>query len=128
MRQFSLTGILLTSFAAAALRFLTIGWAVDTLALLLFAQVLHGITFGAFHAASIAALNRWFARQHQARAQALYGSVSFGAGGMIGGLLAGQAWESLGPGLTFTAAAVCAACGGWFIWQYLPRGKLATHA
>lgn len=125
MRHFSLRRILLTCFVAAALRFLTIGWAVDTLALLLFAQVLHGITFGAFHATSVAALNHWFARKHQARAQALYGSVSFGAGGMIGGLLAGQAWDTLGPGMTFSSAAVCAACGGGFIWRYLPRGKSA---
>jgi PPP family 3-phenylpropionic acid transporter len=128
MRHFSLTSILLTCFTAAALRFLCIGWAVEALTLLLFAQVLHGITFGAFHATSVAALNRWFARQHQARAQALYGSVSFGAGGMIGGLLAGQAWDTLGPGMTFSAAAVCAACGGWCIWRYLPRGKSALHA
>jgi PPP family 3-phenylpropionic acid transporter len=127
MRHFSLTTILLTCFAAAALRFLTIGWAVDAFTLLLFAQGLHGITFGAFHATSVAALNHWFARQHQARAQALYGSVSFGAGGMIGGLLAGQAWDTLGPGMTFSAAAVCAACGGWCIWRYLPRGNSALQ-
>jgi PPP family 3-phenylpropionic acid transporter len=128
MRQFSLRRILLSCFAAATLRFLAIGWAVDVLALLLFAQILHGMTFGAFHATSVASLNRWFARQHQARAQALYGSVSFGAGGMIGGLLAGQAWDTLGPGMTFSAAAVSAACGGWFIWRYLPRGKVALQA
>jgi PPP family 3-phenylpropionic acid transporter len=42
------------SFAAAVLRFLLIGWAADSLALLLFAQVLHGATFGAYHAAAVA--------------------------------------------------------------------------
>jgi PPP family 3-phenylpropionic acid transporter len=128
MRKVSLSTILLTSFAAAVVRFLVIGWAVDATALLLFAQVLHGITFGAFHAASVAALNRWFARQHQAQVQALYGSVSFGAGGMLGGLLAGQAWDTLGPGMTFSAAAVCALCGGWFIWRNLSTDRVAMQS
>jgi PPP family 3-phenylpropionic acid transporter len=128
MRKVSLSTILLTSFAAAVLRFLLIGWAVEATVLLLFAQILHGITFGAFHAASVAALNRWFARQHQAQVQALYGSVSFGAGGMLGGLLAGQAWDMLGPGLTFSAASVCALCGAWFIWRSLSPDRVAMQS
>jgi PPP family 3-phenylpropionic acid transporter len=40
------------SFAAAVLRFLLIGWARIP-GLLLFAQVLHGATFGAYHAAAV---------------------------------------------------------------------------
>ena len=58
LRAFSLRGILVFSFAAAILRFLLIGWAADSLALLLFAQVLHGATFGAYHAAAVAALEQ----------------------------------------------------------------------
>jgi PPP family 3-phenylpropionic acid transporter len=117
LQTFSLRAILLFSVGAAVVRFLLIGWAVDSLPLLLLAQVLHGATFGAFHAGGVAMLNRWFAPQHQARVQAIYGSISFGAGGMLGGLLAGQTWESLGPALTFTLGAGFAAIGWLLMWR-----------
>jgi PPP family 3-phenylpropionic acid transporter len=117
LQAFSLRAILLVSFALAVVRFLLIGWAVESLALLLLAQVMHGATFGAFHAGGVAVLNRWFAPQHQARVQAIYGSISFGAGGMLGGLLAGQTWESLGPELTFTIGACFAAIGWALLWR-----------
>lgn len=126
MRRVSLRTILLASFALAVLRFLLIGWAADVVALLLFAQVLHGATFGAYHAASMAALTRWFAHRQQARIQGLYGSISFGAGGMIGGLISGESWGSLGAGVTFTLAAACAACGLVLVWRGLRSASVST--
>jgi len=116
-QAFSLRAILLFSVAVAVARFLLIGWAVDSLALLVVAQLMHGATFGAFHAGSVAVLNRWFAPQHQARVQAVYGSISFGAGGMLGGLLAGQTWDSLGPELSFSLGAAFAAAGWLLMWR-----------
>ncbi|MBU0751222.1 MAG: MFS transporter [Gammaproteobacteria bacterium] len=117
LQHFSLRAILLASFALAVLRFLLIGWAVESLLLLLLAQLMHGATFGAFHAGSVAVLNRWFPPQQQARVQAIYGSISFGAGGMLGGLLAGQTWDSLGAELTFTIGAGFAAIGWILLWR-----------
>ncbi len=117
LQAFSLRIILLASFVLAVLRFLLIGWFVESLLLLLFAQLLHGATFGAFHAGSVAALNRWFPPQQQARVQALYGSISFGAGGLVGGLVAGQSWDSLGAAATFTIGAGFAAVGLYFLWR-----------
>jgi PPP family 3-phenylpropionic acid transporter len=38
-------------------------------------------------------------------------SLSFGAGGMVGGMAAGLAWDSVGAAWTFTAGSVCAALG-----------------
>jgi PPP family 3-phenylpropionic acid transporter len=111
LRAFSLRGLLVFSFAAAVLRFILIGWGADSLAILVFAQVLHGATFGAYHAAAVAAVNRWFGAQHQARGQALYGSISFGAGGMIGGLLSGYTWDWIGPAWTYSFGSVFAFCG-----------------
>lgn len=119
-RHLSLRGILLASYALAVVRFLMIGWLADSPTLLLLAQVLHGATFGAYHAAAMAILIRWFPPGQQARMQGLYGSVSFGAGGMLGGLLSGEAWGMLGAGPTFSMAAVCAALGGILLWWRLP--------
>lgn len=101
-RRFGMRAILIFSFVAVVLRFLVVGWGADSLVLLLFAQLLHGVTFGAYHAAAIAMINRWFPGRLQAHGQALYGSLSFGAGGMLGGLISGVSWDTIGAAWTFT--------------------------
>ncbi|QID18192.1 MFS transporter [Nitrogeniibacter mangrovi] len=125
-KRFSLRAILLVAYLSAVLRFVLIGWGVGTFAVLLFAQLLHGMTFGAYHAASIAAINAWFPGRLQARGQALYGSISFGAGGMLGGLLSGYTWDGLGPAWTYTIGAGFALVGWWVIrhgWPPERRGE-----
>jgi PPP family 3-phenylpropionic acid transporter len=118
--RISLRTILLACFVLAALRFLVIGWGVAFIGLLVVAQLLHGATFGAHHAATMAALNRWFEPGQQARAQALYGSVAYGAGGLGGALLAGALWEGAGAGITFSAASVLALLGLVLVWRGVP--------
>lgn len=103
--------VLMFSFACAVVRFALIGWGVDYLVLLAVAQVLHAASFGSYHAAALGLVNRWFAGGQRSRGQALYLSLSFGAGGMLGGMAAGLAWDSAGPAWTFSAASVCAAAG-----------------
>jgi PPP family 3-phenylpropionic acid transporter len=120
LRRHSLRSMLLLTFAAAAVRFILIGWGVASVGLLVIAQILHAATFGAFHATVVAALNRWFDGQHQSRLQALYGSVSFGAGGLLGGLAVGGVWDALGPTFAFSLAAASAGIGGWLIWRAVP--------
>ncbi len=114
---FHLRTILLFSFACAVARFLMIGWGVEWLWIVLVAQVLHAATFGAYHAASVAAVNRWFSGRHQARGQALYGSISFGAGGMLGGLVSGWTWDVLGAELTFSLSSTFALAGMIILWR-----------
>jgi PPP family 3-phenylpropionic acid transporter len=116
----SMRTILLVCFLLAALRFLLIGWAPGFIGLLVVAQLLHGASFGAHHAATMAALNRWFAAGQQARAQALYGSTAYGAGGLGGALLAGALWESSGAGITFSAASALALIGLVLVWRGVP--------
>jgi PPP family 3-phenylpropionic acid transporter len=111
LRRFTLRALLLAALLAASLRFIIIGWAVASPAWLVGAQLLHGLTFGAFHASSVAALNQWFDARQQARAQALYGSVSFGAGGMVGGLLSGWMWAPLGGAWAFAVSSLFALAG-----------------
>jgi MFS transporter, PPP family, 3-phenylpropionic acid transporter len=108
---FTLRSILLWSFALSVLRFLVIGWGADSLALLLFAQTLHAASFGTFHAAAIGIVHQLFRGRHQARGQAIYGSLTFGVGGTIGSLASGYLWDRAGPELTFTAASACALAG-----------------
>jgi PPP family 3-phenylpropionic acid transporter len=111
-QAFTLRQILIASFALAALRFVLIGWLAQSFAVLLFAQMLHAASFGAFHAASIGYVHRIFRGNLQARGQAIYGSFSFGIGGALGGLASGYVWEHSGAALSFTVGAACAALGG----------------
>ncbi len=125
-RRVSLRQILLACFALAVLRFLLIGWTVEFIGLLVFAQALHGASFGAHHAATMAALNRWFVASQQARAQALYGSVAYGAGGLGGALLAGALWESAGAAITFSAASLLALLGLAMVWRGVPADSASA--
>ncbi|EKE16684.1 MAG: hypothetical protein ACD_10C00852G0003 [uncultured bacterium] len=119
--RFSLRLILLVSFAAAVLRFLLMGWGVESVAIMVLVQLLHGLTFGAYHASAIAAVNEWFPGRAQGRGQALYSSLSFGAGGLVGALISGYTWESLGAGWTFTLGAVFAATGFGLVWGWVGK-------
>ena len=108
---FTLRGILIASFALAAMRFLLIGWGAGSLTLLLIAQVLHAASFGSFHAAAIGIIHQLFRGRHQAWGQAIYGSLTFGVGGTLGALASGALWNPAGAGITFSAAAACAFAG-----------------
>ena len=110
-RRFALSAILVASFACAVLRFLAIGWLAAVPAILLPAQLLHAATFGAFHAASVAAVHRLFPPGAQGRGQTLFSSVCYGAGGAVGALLAGWAWETAGPALAFSLSSGIALTG-----------------
>ena len=111
VRRFGFTRILLVSFSAAVLRFLLIGWAVDWVALLLFAQTLHALTFGAYHAASMGLVHEFFQGRHQSKGQALFGSITYGAGGMLGGLASGPIWQHWGASVLYSMSAVAALLG-----------------
>jgi len=118
-RRFSLRAILLASFAAAVIRFLLMGWGVESAAIMILVQLLHGLTFGAYHAASIAAVNQWFPGRAQGRGQALYSSLSFGAGGLLGALISGRTWDWLGSGWTFSLGSLFALAGFVLVWGWV---------
>ena len=118
-RRFSLRYILLACFAAAVLRFLLMGWGVESVALMILVQLLHGLTFGAYHASAIAAVNLWFPGRAQGRGQALYSSLSFGAGGLLGALISGRTWDDWGAGWTFSLSALFALGGFLLVWRWV---------
>ncbi len=121
-RRFALSTILLASFVCAALRFVAIGWASGVLAVLVLAQLLHALTFGAYHAASVAAVHRLFPARAHGRGQALFSSLSYGAGGAAGMLLAGWAWDAGGPSLAFTCAGAIAVLGAVLVMRVRRAG------
>lgn len=119
VRRFGFTRILLVSFSSAVLRFMLIGWGVDFLLLLLFAQALHAATFGAYHAASVGLVHEFFQGRHQSKGQALFGSLTYGAGGMVGGLASGPIWQHYGASVLYSCSAGVALLGLLLVWWKL---------
>lgn len=117
--RFGRRRIMLLALAAAVLRFLLTGWLADVLFCIIVAQLLHGLTFAAWHGAAISAVNRFFPGRAKARGQAIYSSVSFGAGGLLGGLFSGWSWEALGAAATYGASSAFALIGLLIVWRRL---------
>ena len=108
LRRVSIASVIALSLACAVVRFLLIGWLAQVPAALVVAQLLHAATFGAHHAAALAAIHHFFRGRFQARGQGLYTALGFGAGGAAGAVLSGWLWDHVGAGLTFTFAAAAA--------------------
>jgi PPP family 3-phenylpropionic acid transporter len=121
LKRYSLRGILLSSLVFSVLRWLLIGAYVDNLWVLMFAQLLHAATFGGTHIAAIHFVQRFFNQRHQSKGQALYHSLSFGLGGMLGSLASGYYWELLGSHIIYSVAAL--SCGIAFVITFIWIGR-----
>ncbi|GDX61138.1 MFS metabolite transporter [Nitrosomonadaceae bacterium] len=120
LQRFSLKQILSMCFGCAVVRFLMIGWGVEYFLIVLLAQVLHAVTYGAYHATAITMVHHFFRGRHQAKGQALYVSLTFGVGGALGSIFSGYAWEGLGSGFTFSISAIAALLGfGLVAWRMI---------
>ena len=117
--RFGLRTLLLSSLSLAVLRWLLIAYCVDSAWILIIAQLLHAATFGVYHGAAIQLIHRYFRGRHQGRGQALYSSLSFGAGGAVGALYSGYTWAAGGGVFSFGAAAVVSAAALLFAWRGL---------
>ena len=115
--------LLLSSLLLASLRWLLIALWPDHLLWVLIAQLLHAATFGVYHAVAIHLVHRYFVGRHQGRGQALYSSLSFGAGGAFGSLYAGYVWSGISPSASFVAAAGLSLMAAFLAWRYIPGGR-----
>lgn len=111
--------LMLAALGMATLRWLLIGHLAGELPWLLFAQTLHAFSFGVFHAVSIHLIHQFFPGTLQGRGQALYSSLSFGAGNAVGSLAAGYLWQGLGPAAIFDMAAALGALAWLTAWRGL---------
>jgi PPP family 3-phenylpropionic acid transporter len=105
----SVRNCLLISIFLSVLRWSLVAWFVDYLSVLIVAQVLHAASFGSVHVSAMHFIQNKFGQQHQGKGQALYASVAFGLGGMVGSFYSGYFWQTLGAQLVFSMAAVSCA-------------------
>ncbi len=125
LKRFSLRAILLTSILLSVLRWLMIAWCVDYFWLLLAAQLLHAATFAGTHVAAIHLVHHYFGNKHQGKGQALYTSMTFGLGGMLGSYSSGYYWQSFGAEAVYSMAALC--CSIAFVIAYLGVGRESSQ-
>lgn len=107
---------LLIAMGLSVARWGVIGFFVESLSLMVLAQLLHAATFAVFHSVVVQWLHQTFVG-HQAQGQALYVSFSYGIGGVLGSLIAGYAWTQGGGEWTFGLAALVSLLGFGFVWK-----------
>jgi MFS transporter, PPP family, 3-phenylpropionic acid transporter len=101
---------LIVALGLTSLRWVLMAWFSDLLILVILIQLLHAASFGLFHASAINLIQKYFS-DHHGRGQALYASISFGAGGALGSFCAGSLWDTVSPQMTFMIAAATAFAG-----------------
>jgi PPP family 3-phenylpropionic acid transporter len=94
-RRLGTRALLAIAFAGSALRWALLARARGAPAIVAL-QLLHGLTFGVFWAASIRALSRLVPARLRATGQAVYGAVVFGGGNALGYQLAGLGYDRFG--------------------------------
>ncbi|MEM9101577.1 MAG: MFS transporter [Pseudomonadota bacterium] len=100
------------TFAITALRWLVLALFVDNPFLLTISQLLHAATFGIAHAVAVYWLYHKFPGKLKGQGQALYSSLTWGIGGVLGNLMAGILWvDGQGAHVMFFVASLLAVVG-----------------
>lgn len=117
--RFGERNLLLISLLIGALRWLLTALFPHSLELMFLVQMLHAASFGVIHAVSIHMVHDLFRGKLQGRGQALYSSVSFGVGGVVGSLLGGIVWAQLGVEMIFLFSALLTVVALVISWYWI---------
>lgn len=104
LKRYSAKKLMIASLMIASMRWTLTAYHVDSWWIIAISQTLHAATFGLYHAVAIYYIHHYFTGKLQGRGQALYSSLSFGAGGALGSLVSGYSWDTLGPLMTYMIA------------------------
>jgi PPP family 3-phenylpropionic acid transporter len=128
IRRWGVPLVFTGAFILTALRWGVIAWWPGLIWIIL-VQTLHAASYGAFHLAAIHWLADRFPGVLRGRGMALYASIVYGLGGGLGALGAGWTWAHWGGRGTFSAAALLALLGAFFlIWALQPAPALEKKA
>jgi len=113
--------VLVSSLLIAALRWSLTGHFADILWLLILLQLTHAATFGTMHAVSMHYIHQYFQGKHQGQGQALFSSLTYGAGGAVGAIMSGYVWE-WDMGVTMLElSGLSALIGGVIAWIWVKK-------
>ena len=116
-RRFTLKRVLIFSFGVAIVRWLML-FTVHSPIMILLAQLLHAVTYGTFHMASILYMDRLTTEKTKTIGQVANNAVQYGLGLMTGFFLNGFLYEWTGSKTLFLMSAGIAAAGGVIFWGY----------
>jgi PPP family 3-phenylpropionic acid transporter len=114
---FSLSTWMLICSSVMVLRMALTTWAAHWLWVLLFAQLLHAVTFATQHTVCIALLSHHFPGRLRGRGQALYASIGYGVPGVLGALGGGALSDALGLSAVYAGSIVTALIACLCAWQ-----------
>ncbi|MFC1515465.1 MFS transporter [Thermodesulfobacteriota bacterium] len=110
-KRFSIENVLVFSFLVAGIRWFALFFATSAAALLIL-QMLHAMTYGTFHVASILYIDSLTPDETKTLGQAVNNAVTYGLGLMVGFFLSGYLFESVGSFGLFMISAFIALSGG----------------
>jgi PPP family 3-phenylpropionic acid transporter len=121
-KRFALERVLTVSFAAAVLRWWVLG-ASASAAVILLSQVLHAMTYGTFHMASILYMDRFAPAGAKNLGQALNNALTYGLGLMAGFFISGYLYGVTGSFGLFQASSLIALAGGILFAAFQARRR-----
>ncbi|WP_083537862.1 MFS transporter [Pseudoxanthomonas mexicana] len=95
-RRWDASRVLLLALLSASVRWLVTALFPDNAPVMVLAQLTHALNFGAFFAAAMQLLVRFFPGRMNGHGQGVFYGLSSGVGGVCGALLAGQLWRISG--------------------------------
>lgn len=119
LRSFGPYRLFAYCFILTSVRWLMVAFFPETLLLQVLAQSFHAASFGVYHAVAIQLFHAFFVGRLQGRGQALYSSLSFGAGGALGSVMSGTLWDWVGPTNTYVIAAGVSTIGFVVAWRWV---------
>jgi len=115
--RFSLENVLFFSFLVAAARWMILFFAGSTV-IILVSQILHAVTYGTFHMASILYIDKLAPGQSKTLGQAVNNALTYGLGLMVGFFINGYVYEITGSYTLFLMSALIALAGGMLFQSY----------
>ena len=119
--------IILISILLSILRWMLISQYANQPVVLYFAQGLHAASFGSAHVAAVHMIHQQFGVHFQSIGQALYASISFGLGGMLGSYYSGWFWQRFGPEYVFMGASVVCMIALVIAWLWIDDNPVMGH-
>ena len=119
-RRWDASRVLMLALLSASVRWLVTALFPDNTPVMVLAQLTHALNFGAFFAAAMQLLVRFFPGRMNGHGQGVFYGLSSGVGGVIGALLAGQLWR-LGGETAFLASSLIALVAAFIVWRWLVR-------
>lgn len=119
-RRWDAGKVLMFAMFTAALRWWATALWPDNVTIMVLAQLTHALNFGAFFAAVMQLLVRFFPGRMNGHGQGVFYGLSSGVGGVVGALAAGQLWH-FGGSTAFLVSGCIALLGAMIAWYWLVR-------